>query len=109
MNWLLYLLAAMWAIGTIWLAAGAVLELTSTPLEAIGAWCIVLPLWALIGVGPIALIHHENGPELATLLKSEWQCAASHQVTSTAYVNSGGNVMTPIESSSTVCDLYSRK
>lgn len=104
----LYILAAMWAIGA--LGGAAVLAYTlseSWPARAI--WSLILiPVWALAGLGPLLIIHSETGPVLATLQKSEWVCAASHTSTSTSYVMVG-RVATPVTSESQVCDQYVRR
>lgn len=104
---ILYVLAAMWAIGTLIVVGYFLNDMCDTRIGTAVGWCVVLPLWVLMGLGPIAFIKHESGPELASLLKSDWQCTAAHQETSTTYVSSG-KVLTPITSTSTVCDQYGR-
>lgn len=105
---ILYTLAGMWAVG----ADGAVVYLIFDSFNSLVfrtfSALILIPLWAICGLGPIALIHHKNGPILATLLKSEWQCTSSHKEQSTSFVASG-NVMIPITSTNDVCDSFGRR
>jgi len=79
-------------------------------------------LWSPIMGGLIALLNLTLGTviliaiwqELFTdhpafvLDKREWACSASHREPTTTYVKSG-NVMIPVTSHHTVCDLYARK
>jgi hypothetical protein len=61
----------------------------------------------IIGLVVVGLIYggidYVQGPDLATLKKSEWYCSDSHS--ETTYVMSG-KVLVPITSD--VCDEYSR-
>lgn len=97
----------MWAIGSFGVIAYCLYDMIeSIPGRIIGA-LIAIPIWVFFGLTPMALIHHEEGPQLATLLKSDWHCASSHQETNTTYVQSG-KVMVPITSTTDVCDVYGR-
>lgn len=88
---ILYTLAGMWAVG----AAGAVVYLIFDSFNSL----VFRTFSALI---------LKNGPILATLLKSEWQCTSSHKEQSTSFVASG-NVMIPITSTNDVCDSFGRR
>jgi hypothetical protein len=107
---ILYFLAVLWAGGTLGacIAMGMDRYVADTAIGKTIFFAIVLPVWCILGVGPIFLIKHETGPELAVLLRSDWECSASHNVTSTTYVQSG-KIMVPMTSTHSVCDLYGRK
>jgi hypothetical protein len=107
MSILFYILGAMWAIGSLSVGACMVNDTCNSRHERVVGWLILLPFWAIVGVGPLELIRYESGPELATLLRSEWHCSAAHQETSTTYVKSG-DVLVPMTSTSNVCDQYGR-
>lgn len=105
-----YILAAAFAVGLL----GATVALTRMAAEDFGfigggiCAALVGPLAALLAAAPFALIAHESGPKLATLLQSDWQCTAAHQETTTSYVQTG-KVMVPVTSTSNVCDSYGRR
>jgi hypothetical protein len=104
---LLYLLAAAWAVGTLGGVFMFLRDMCETAIGRVFGACIGVPIWAVLGLGPVALVQHESGPVLATLLKSEWRCTASHAETTTSFVKSG-DVMVPITSTTNVCDAYGR-
>lgn len=105
---ILYILATLWAIGTLGLLIFMMMDTIHSLIGACVYWCICLPVWVLIGLGPFALIKHESGPELATLLESEWTCTAAHQ-TSVPITTMAGKVPITTMSTHTVCDQYNRK
>lgn len=107
MTALFYALAALWAAGTFGACLFTLMDdVFSGAAKAVGS-AILLPVWVLFGLGPLAVIQHESGPELTTLLKSEWHCAASHSETSTTYMMVG-KVLVPSVHTTNVCDLYAR-
>lgn len=107
---LCYVLATLWALGllgcVIW---GCLNDFMFDSWIGRTIWLLIcLPLWVTFGLGPFALIEHEAGPVEATLLKSEWQCSASHQETATSMIMVG-KVMVPTTITSNVCDQYNKK
>lgn len=98
-----YALSAMWVVGLLGLTAYMVVELCDELLARVATALVALPVWAVLGFAPFLLVQESSGPELATLLKSEWRCTAAH--TSTIHILVG-KVMVP--STSTVCDAYGR-
>jgi hypothetical protein len=101
----LYVLSAMWALG---LLAGLLFMIfeCETVLGRIFMTLVGLPVLVLLAGLPFAFIVHETGPVLVTLLKSEWHCSASHQETTTTYIQVG-KVMVPSTTTHDVCDQYS--
>lgn len=104
----LYILAVMWAIGSGTGAAIAVSEVFDSWFSRALWALVIIPMWAMVGLGPLLVVHSETGPVLATLQKSEWVCGASHTSTSTSYVIVG-KAATPVTSESQVCDQYVRR
>lgn len=107
MIYVLYTLAAMWALGTAGVAIYFVVEEVTFAITKVIVTLLLIPMWFVIGVIPLTYVHEKSGPKLATLLKSEWQCVNSHSEQSTTYVQSG-KVMVPVTSTTDVCDAYGR-
>lgn len=105
---ILYGLAGLWAIGTLGALVFMMFDTIQSWMGACVYWCICLPLWVIMGLGPIALLKQESGPELAVLLESEWKCTAAH-TTSVPITNMVGKVPVTTMSTQTVCDQYNRK
>lgn len=107
MTTILYALASMWALGTLAACLYVCFDMADSVLGRVAALCVLLPMWVVLGLVPFAVIQHEHGPELATLLRSEWHCASSHQETTTTFVMAG-KVTVPATTTSEVCDVYAR-
>lgn len=104
MQFILTGLAVMWAIGLLMAVGGFVFYMLEEVWHKVIGGLLLVPVWALTGLSPLGILAHETGPELATLLKSEWVCDSEHS--ETTYVMSG-KVMVP--RTSQVCDVYKRR
>lgn len=104
MQFILIGLAVMWAIGLLLVAVSFVVAGLDNEWHRIIATLLLTPVWVVVGLAPVALVQQATGPELATLLKAEWECESEHS--ETAYVMSG-KVMIPVTSQ--VCDVYKRR
>ncbi len=105
---ILYLLTSMWAVGTMGGFIFLMLEVSDYVLGRAIFAAVVIPIWVLVGLGPTLYLVSQSGPQLAVLMKADWQCNASHRETSTSYVKSGA-VMLPLTVDTDVCDVYGRK
>ena len=101
-----YTLAGLWAAGTLGVMVYMISALAGDVVGKLVGHAIGIPIWVLLGLGPIAVVHHESGPSFE-LLRPEWACTATHVETTTTYIQSG-NVMVPSTTSHTVCDAYAR-
>lgn len=106
----LYIFAGLWTIGItgffVWVIFSD--EFFDGWISRFFAFSIAAPFWAFLTFFPFALVHHETGPELATLLKSDWHCTQSRQEQFITYIKVG-SVLVPIASISEVCEKYERK
>ena len=73
-------------------------------------WTIIAAILGIIGaIGYWG--YAESKREGFELKKADWKCSASHEVTTTTYVNMGDGktiVLIPITTAHTVCDQWSR-
>ena len=104
---IVWILGAMWAVGSLAAIGYFLFDMCETKPGLVVGWLLGIPIWTLCGLGPLALINHESGPQLATLLKSEWHCSSAHEETTTTYVQVG-KAMVPSTSTTSVCDAYGR-
>lgn len=74
--------------------------------------------WLMLS--PIALIvlllgalfygmYQESKKPTFTLVKDRWTCTASHEESNVTYIHGANGTMTPIYSTDTVCDQYTKK
>ena len=108
MEYILYILAILWALGSFGMACMLVFDKWNSRTGTIVGILVGIPIWMLLGVAPIYFVYEHYSEGEFTLAKVSWQCTAGHNETSTAYVQSG-NVMVPINSTTFICDQYTRK
>ena len=104
---ILWILSVLWAVGTFFAIMYMAWDIGETWLGRAVSWMVAFPLWFVLGVAPMGFLHHEEGPQLTTLLKSDWHCSAAHEETTTTYIQVG-KVMVPQIITSSVCDQYAR-